>query len=348
MLFQASEATEKRTLTIVGAAVASCLVAVSGLFWIGNPFAGKPADRISIAIETPYVGQGVAKGTAIVLHGVTVGEVTSVSSRPHGGVRLNADLNKGPVSGLTNAMGMDFQPINYFGVTGVNLTPGQGGQPLRTGMKIAIEPKGNFTLQALLARLGSLSTGALTTRLIEVVDKATRYTDALDPLTETMLIVANAVADTQTVRTSQLLTNATKLSVAFPPFVSAATDFAASSVNGTNYANFGTWNVDDDTFKRMFIPYLDEASTGLFGAFGKLESTHVGDLLPMINSIKSLTDVVPGLIRPDGIAQMLAELRSRLEKMYGGTPEQRALQVRIVLDSLPGVAAPIAAIGGAE
>jgi hypothetical protein len=56
---------------------------------------------------------------------------------------------------------------------------------------------------------------------------------------------------------------------------------------------------------------------------------------------------VPPLMRPQGMSEMLVELRSRLEKMYGGTPEQRALQVRIVLDSLPGVAAPLGAVGGA-
>ncbi len=60
--------------------------------------------------------------------------------------------------------------------------------------------------------------------------------------------------------------------------------------------------------------------------------------------------VVPPLIRPADTAQMMAEMRTRFEKkMYQGTPpEQRALQVRIVLDSLPGVAAPIAAIGGQQ
>jgi hypothetical protein len=42
---------------------------------------------------------------------------------------------------------------------------------------------------------------------------------------------------------------------------------------------------------------------------------------------------------------MLVELRSRFEKLYAGTPEQRALQVRIVLDSLPGVAAPLGVLG---
>lgn len=91
---------------------------------------------------------------------------------------------------------------------------------------------------------------------------------------------------------------------------------------------------------------MDEASNGLFGAVGRLEATHVDDLLPVIDSVKALTDVVPPLIRPEGITQMLVELRSRLEKMYAGTPEQRAMQVRIVLDSLPGVAAPLAAMGG--
>jgi hypothetical protein len=74
--------------------------------------------------------------------------------------------------------------------------------------------------------------------------------------------------------------------------------------------------------------------------------SHVGDLLPLVDSIKALTDVVPPLIRPEAIGNMLVELRSRFEKMYAGSPEERALKVRIVLDSLPGVAAPLSAMGG--
>jgi len=42
---------------------------------------------------------------------------------------------------------------------------------------------------------------------------------------------------------------------------------------------------------------------------------------------------------------MLVELRTRFEKLYSGTPEQRALRVRIVLDDLPGVAAPLGVMG---
>ena len=58
-------------------------------------------------------------------------------------------------------------------------------------------PKGNFTLQALLYRLGELSTGVITPQLVKVIDKATRYIDGLDPFIESMLIVADAVAAVQ-------------------------------------------------------------------------------------------------------------------------------------------------------
>ncbi|MBL3746956.1 Mammalian cell entry related domain protein, partial [Mycobacteroides abscessus subsp. massiliense] len=55
---------------------------------------------------------------------------------------------------------------------------------------------------------------------------------------------------------------------------------------------------------------------------------------------------VPGLVTPVGINDMMGELRSRFEKLYGGSPEQRALQVHIVLDQIPGVQAPVLAMGG--
>jgi hypothetical protein len=282
----------------------------------------------------------------VVINGVDVGKVRDISSLPGGGVRLNVDLQKPPVARLTDKLDIDFRPVNYFGVTGINLIPGTGGQTLRDGMRIHTVPKGNFTLQALLSRLGQLSTGVLTPQLIQTIDRATRYVDGLDPLIETALIVANAVAKTQTVPTARLLTNATGLSVAFPPFVDSLTEAGADFLHPVNYIHVGLADVTDDVFTNKFVTLLEESSKGLFLSIGKLESAHIGDLLPVVQSIKALTDVVPPLIRPEAIAQMLVELRSRLEKMYAGTPEQRALQVRIVLDSLPGVAAPIAAVGG--
>jgi len=324
-----------------------CGVVVAGLLAVFHPFADRAAGLISVVIDTPYVGQGIAKGTPVILHGVTVGEVTAISRLPGGGVRLNADLQKRPAAGLTSAMDIDFRPVNYFGVTGISLIAGTGGQPLHDGIQISKVPKGNFTLQALLSRLGEESIGVLTPQLIQVIDKATRYTDALNPLIETVLIAGNSVARVQTVSTEQLLTNATALSVVFPSTFDALVGLGDSLLNNNDTLwHIGSADVTADEWEHQYLPTQKLATEKVLALVGKLVGTHVGDLISVVDSVKALTDVVPPLIRPDGFAETLAELRSRFEKMYAGTPEQRALRVRIVLDSLPGVAGPLNAMGG--
>jgi hypothetical protein len=66
----------------------------------------------------------------------------------------------------------------------------------------------------------------------------------------------------------------------------------------------------------------------------------------MVNGFQAIMDTTAPLLRPEGVGDTLVELRHRFEKLYNGTPEQRALQVRIVLDKLPGIAAPVDAMGG--
>jgi hypothetical protein len=332
-------------LTSIGVAVVLVCLAAAGLYMV-NPFGAGTGDRISVAIDAPYVVQGVAEGTPVVMHGVEVGKVTAVSSLPGGGVRVDANLQKKPVRGLTDALQIDFRPANYFGVTGINLTGGSGGQALRDGMHINTVPTGNFTIQAMLTRLGQLSTGVITPQLISVIDRATRYTDALNPLIETVLIAANAVGKVQTVPTARLLANTTGLSVAFPSFLTATTDAGdAIAHTDTNWMHTGLGDLTDEEMHSFLIPTLEAVSNGIFASIGQLEGSHVADLLPLINGIRPMSDAVAPLLRPVGLGDMLVELRRRLEKLYAGTPEQRALQVRIVLDSLPGVAAPLGVMG---
>jgi hypothetical protein len=338
---------EARILTIVGIGFVAAITVVVAVA-IANPFGSRSRDLISIQIDSPYVGQGVDTGTALIMHGVEVGEVKSASSLPGGAVRLDADLRSGPAAGLTDTLSIDFRPANYFGVTGINVTRGEGGQPLRDGMRIEAAPRGNFTLQTLLSRLGDITDGVVTPQLVSVIDRSTRYVDGLNPLIETMLIVTEAVDKVQTVSTAQLLTNATGLSVAFPGFVDAVTD------TGDRFDRAGLVEFDhtggevtEKFWKEHYLPTVNLAAYGLFAAVGKLESSHVDDLLPAVEIVKILSDTVPGLVRPPDISETLVELRRRFENMYGGTPEQRAMQVHIVLDSLPGVSGPMAAMGAA-
>jgi hypothetical protein len=338
---KASEEREARILTAVGMALAVCVALAVSAFALADPLGGRPSDQFGVVIESPYVGQGVDPGTALLMHGVKVGEVTQVTSLAGGGVRLSADLRRAPTAGLTDTMGIDFRPANYFGVTGINLLPGNGGQALANGSLIKTTPSGNFTLQALLSRLGDISHGVLTPHLVDVIERATNYTDGLDPLLETMLVVSNSLANVQTVSTAQLLTNATGISVAFPGFVNSTTSL------GDHFVHASLDNVTEDFFQNTYKPTIDITSTGLFGAVGNLVTTHSTDLAPLTDMIKVLTDVAPGLVPPDAIADTARELRMRLERLFAGTPDQRAVNVRVILDSLPGVAAPINAVGGA-
>jgi hypothetical protein len=374
-LLRASEESETRTLTRIGGLLVVALVIAGGVNIGVKPFRHQSGGIVSVAIDAPYVGQGVINGTPLIMHGVKVGEVTAISSRPGGGVKLNTELQAGPATGLTDTTGIDFRPANYFGVTGINLIPGDGGRPLKNGAQITVSPKGNFTLQAMLYRLGELSNSVVTPSLVSVIDRATRYTDALNPLFETMVIAGTSLTKVQTVSTQQLLRNATGVSVAFPGYVDALVQTGNYFVHSKLGIGF---NADEDYKnnpytgdydKAMLDQYnaairqleahpndfvfgrvkdsLKAAETDLFTRIGDIESSHIYDLFPVVEELRVITDVVPRLVNPTDIGETLRELRSRLEHMYAGSGDQRALQVRIVLDALPGVAAPLGLSMGA-
>jgi phospholipid/cholesterol/gamma-HCH transport system substrate-binding protein len=368
-MLRGSSKYQDRVLTIIGLTVLLC-VALVAFFGMANPLAARPDDKFSLVINTPYVGQGVEAGTPVVLRGVEVGQVSTVANTAGGGVRLVTDLQKQPVEGLTDALAFDFRTINYFGVPGVNLDPKPGGRLLRDGSEISLVPTGNFTLSELLSQLGDVSAASLTPQLIGVMDRVTRYTDGLNPLFETAVAVTQAVADVQTVPTEQLLANTASIAAAFPGFNDSAIE-ATRRITDYNYYPGQTFppaatipqrltppflegvaipnlaDVSEEYFQGTSIAFAEMASEGLFAAVGKLLSSHVDDLFPLISGIKALTDVTPPLLRPADIAQKTAELRSRFERLYAGNGEQSAISVRVVLDSLPGVAAPLGIVTGA-
>ncbi|QVI27222.1 Mammalian cell entry related domain protein [Mycolicibacterium neoaurum] len=310
---------------------------VAALLWSRRP----SGDDIAITIDTQYVGPGVRPGAAVVLHGVQVGEVATVTAMDHGTIRLVARLQQQPTEGLTDTMRFDYRPVNYFGITGINVIPGEGGSQLHSGALISAPPVGNFTLSELLARLGD-ATSLMDADLIQVVDRATRYTDGLTPLVETMLIALRAVDAVQTTPAAQLLANASAISGPLPNLVRSLTDAGDLVTTATPVAEYS-----QDVWDNKWIPTLDEAETGFFAAAGRLLTTHMDDLLTFTQSVTSIMSTVPPLVRPGEFSYSITELRSRLEQMYAGSGDQRALQVRILLDNFPAVTAPLG-LGGPQ
>lgn len=375
MLLRVSDQRQKRIFTTIGAGFVA-IVLVAGLLYVTviNPSGKRAKDSIAVAIETPFVGQGVTAGTAIILHGMKVGEVREVSRGAGDRVRLDVELESGPTKGLTDAVGIDFRPANYFGVTGVNLIPSREGKHLTNGASISVASAGNLTLQTLLFRLGALTHDVVTPKLISVMDRATRYTDALNPLFETMILVSTTVTNVQTVSTEQLLRNATAISVGLPPFlegaISAGQGYIANNVGVSfdpqaardrnkylqyydkqklDYFNSAVNDLSTNPDKFVFgrsREYFKGAKLDLFSKVGDLEGSHTFDLFPLLEQVRVIADVVPRLVKPADLADKLGELRSRLERMYAGSGDQHALQVRVMLDQLPGVSAPLGVMLG--
>lgn len=362
-MLRGSAKRQERVLLSIGGAVLAGIV-LAAYFIIVDPFGGRAKGLYSVVISTPYVGQGVEAGTAVVLHGVKVGQVTNVVNTADGGVQLDTDLQTQPTEGLTNSFDIDFRPINYFGVPGINLEPKPGGQALRDGSRIALTPSGNFTLSELLNQLGNVSQASLTPQLIRVIDRVTRYTDGLNPLFETAVTVARAVEAVQTEPTEDQLRRVTLAAAAVPAFTNETIiagrrilDYSyypgqvrkpsASSAPKLEFpflTDVDTPNIGDisqDFYDKHWDTFLNLAQNGLFGAVGKLLNSHVDDLSPLISGIKAITDTGPVLLRPQDVAQKLSELRSRFENLYAGNGTEHAISVRILLDSLPGVAAPV-------
>ncbi len=340
------------------------LIVVAIVLSVLDPFGGRAKGLYSVAITTPYVGQGVQEGTAVVLHGVKVGEVTNVKNTADGKVRLDTDLETEPTQGLTNEMNIDYRPINYFGVPGINLIPKAGGQALRDGSQLTLVPTGNFTLAELLYQLGGVSQASLTPQLIGVIDRVTRYTDGLNPLFESLVTMSRAIEAVQTEPTEEQVQRLGSALTALPPFANeliialrrfqdysyypgqvrgpSASDgpkIAYPYLKDVTVPSLG--DISDELYNEHFDAGLDAVQNGLFKSVGTLVASHVDDLYPLISGLKALTDTVPVLLRPRDVAQKLAELRSRFERLYAGNGDQRAVSVRILLDSLPGVAAPM-------
>ena len=370
-MLRGSERRQERVLMLIGAAFLLCIVLAITVA-VAKPFAGKPKGVFSIAITTPYVGEGVEQGTEVVLHGLKVGSVTKIvsSAGGAGGVQLIAELQAEPVRGLTDAMNVDFRPINYFGVTGINLVPTSGGQALREGTRISVVPTGNFTLSQLLNQLGNVSAASLTPQLISVIDRVTRYTDGLNPVFETLVTVARAVKTVQTVPTELLVTNLATSLQSIPAFVGEAIEFATRLIKYDYYPGQSrspsapdavhlTYPFVKDTAvpslgdipEDFYVSHIQAGQQaivdGLFGSVGKLLGTHVDDLFALVSGIKTITDTGPVLLRPQDVAQKLAELRGRFEKLYAGNGDQHAISVRILLDNFPAVAAPMGITAGA-
>lgn len=336
--------TGREQARVVNAAAAGVLgVAAAALvcaLWV-YPHVHRP-DGLPLSVDVPYVGPGVADGTKVILHGAEVGEVTKLVETSPGTVRMDLRLRADDVGGLTNSFDLDYRPENYFGVTAVNLIANPGGSPLVSGSTVSKTPTGDFTMSTMLER-GSLAVdGSLTQSMIASLDKVIHYTDGLTPLIQSGILVADHVADTQQALPAELLRETNDILAVLPGFDSRTIDALYAIYDGKyNRRADGSTGVDD-AFMDKTDAGLGLAANSLFGKAGQLLKSHGTQLTPDAALVQALIGALPDVLDNGALPDTLSTLIDRYNAALRGPDGRRTLNLRLVLDDLPMIAAPVA------
>ncbi|GAC68506.1 MlaD family protein [Gordonia soli] len=333
-----------RTLGLVGGVSILVMALVIAVIWVVYPRATAP-EGTDVALVVPALGPGVKVGSKVLLRGSEVGEVTDVSSPRAGDVRVDVVLTDSATSVLTDSFDVDFRPENYFGITAVNLIAKPGGTPLTDGQVVARDSSPDFTMSTMLEQGSLVVDGTLTKDMIASLDEVIRYADGLAPLIRSSIIVADSIAKTQKHLPSTLIRRANNVLTEFPSFNRGVMD-ALFSITESPYNKLpdGSRGVDE-AFHTETDKALEIASSDLFGKAGALLASHDRELTPLTTLLEKLADPLPGVIGGGVTMDKTISLIDGLESAFDGDEKQRTLKLRIVLDSMPGVAGPLAQMG---
>ncbi|MFF2555029.1 hypothetical protein ACFVUS_28775 [Nocardia sp. NPDC058058] len=336
-LLAGSAQRQRRVLLVTG--VVTVMVLLIAVFAAVRISGREPEGVLHLTLRTAYLGHGITAGSTVVLHGVEVGRVDAVHGGHAGGVEIGIRLRRNQIGGLTDTVRFDYRPMNYFGVSALNLLPGPGGRALTDGLRLDRAPEGDFTMASLLSRTSTVVNGVLTDHMVEVVRRIAEYTDALAPLIEAGFAVADAVAETQRQMPDVTLR---QLNTLLDPLL-LFTDDAISAVEAVREVpsaevvidNFGPMN---DTMQLI--------ATGFFGPLGALLGSHAADFTPLTEIVRTVSDLVSVTLRKAQLGSRLDQVLSGFESAYTGTDQDKSLKLRIVLDQLPALAAALPLPGG--
>ncbi|WP_067671536.1 Mce family protein [Nocardia miyunensis] len=337
---------QARVITIAAVAmIAVVALVVVGMVWV-KPRVDKPSG-LPLSIDVPFVAPGVGKGTKVILHGAEVGELTDLSNHGDGTVRMSLLLNQGQLHGLTDAFDVDFVPENYFGITAVNLIAKAGGDRLAAHKVLDRMPAGDYTMSTMLEK-GSISIdGTLTDPMIAALNKVIKYTDGLTPMIQTGIVFADRAAKAQQAMPSELIGRADEILQVLPAFSTQTIDMLYSAYdNDYNRSGpNGSFGVNEAVFADI-DKGLDLAANSLFGKAGHLLASHDKQLTPDVQLVQYLVDALPHMMDGGALPGKLSTLVDRYNRAFSTAPNgSKTLNLRVVLDDLPGMAAPLAATG---
>lgn len=332
---------QTRVLNITGIAVLAVISAIAvAAVWILPQQTS--TDGMTITMEVPYVGPGVGTGTAVILRGADVGQVTELHRDGSGPIKVQLSLEPGQIDGITNTFDIDFRPKNYFGSTAVNLVAKPGGAELVTGEILRRMPAGDYTMSTMLEKSSLTIDGTLTSSMIATLDKVIQYTDGLTPMIETGIIVSDRVAKAQQQLPSELLFRFNNILETLPGFTGQAIETMTFVYNSTyNRLPDGTVGVIDSLMK-VTDEGLALAAGKLFGQAGALLASHDSELTPVTQIVAQLSGTLPAMLDGPNPLENVRSVLDRYEAAFTDNGQGKTLNLHIVLDDFPALSTPLA------
>lgn len=331
---------QKRLLRLVLVAVVAA-AAVGLLAATALRGAGSDSSAVAVNLDVPRVAPGVTEGTKVILRGVEIGQVTGLARKTDGAIRIRLSLGARPAGGLTERAVVDFLPESYFGVTAVSISPRPGGSRLASGATLARPDAGDYTMASMLQEGQNDVAGILTNDSIRTLEKTIRYVNALDPMIESGVRLADTVAKTQRHLPSRLMDPLNRLLQYFPDFnrqviVTLQTMFDWPY----NIRPDGSHGADPKTFDDLDKSMVLE-STNLFGAAGTLLASHSSELPPVTDIVTALANTGTGIVADGAATAKITRLVRGFDRAFSGDETSKTLNLRVVIDGLPMISAPL-------
>ncbi|MFI7665682.1 MlaD family protein [Nocardia sp. NPDC049526] len=316
--------------------IALAVVAVVAAVWAGAQ-AVRADDRMRVTLRTEQIGDGIVTGARVRLDGVNIGEVTGIESAGAGQQQITLRLDKSQLTGLTDALVLDYAPSNLFGISEVELRRGQGGVPLHEGGNVDLTGASasrvsNATMGTLIRSLGQTTDRVLTPQLADVLTALATDAKAFTPILEAVVMLSRAVAETQRYDPSFLIGQ-------YASTLHGTAEFAGATIDLLDHIN----NIEVlRTDQPLFDSGVDMIANKLFPAITNLGYTgqrHYTGYSDMLTPLLNVTaQMVP---TPQRSSAELRTLLERIDNSFVDTPEGPVLRLELTLRGFPALAAPL-------
>jgi hypothetical protein len=329
---------QRRTLRITGLAVV-VVVAVAVLWQANIVPTGRSDNRIlSVTVETPSVGSGVAPGTDVALHGAVVGSVSDLHFNAEGSAVLTLDLDSSKVEGMRDDFTFDYRPLNYFGVTAVNITSAGTADAavLVDDSRVQRSAGADYTMTMIIEEASKVANGSLDAEAVEVIRRSLSYSAALQPLIHSGVVITDTIARAQKALPSNTIRD-------FNEFVSAMGPFGDAAIS----AGYDAYKSDllhgPDWAQHNVKLGLEAVANKFFGLLGELLGDTKKYLSATLEMVEEAAGILPAVAGGVLTPVTLRRLLNNLDGAFVPSPGSGAtLKVNLALDVLPALQGPVA------